>query len=300
MIALIIITTDDPASPHKKLWQQITTNKDNILNEFWGSVISDLTATIYIDTEHVFLCIKEQGGASTTERNTNTTINDISETLSEAYICYHSTDPRLQINPDQIGTSIRMKYAEKFKHGDENLYPKIESVVSGIVNLDESTTSNFKELCEFIKKKSNENLKAYFLHLFLPLDIDMQALEILWNDGEKRKANKHIEYLKEMLENAIGDHYKSKFDKTKKLIDEITDGKLKTRLLKVIGGKENNQVLYGFLECVDNLKEKEEYSKLVDKDVQELHEYFKTKGHDSFHDWYCALAECLRREEACK
>lgn len=280
MIALVIITTDDHDSRHKMIWQQITTNKDKILNKFEASVISDLTATIYIDTEHVFLCIKEQGNAHITEKNTNTAINDISQTLSEAYICYHSTDPRLQIIPDQIGTSIRMKYAEKFKHGDENLYPKIESIVSGIVNLDEATTSNFEELFEFIKKKSNENLEAYLLHLFLPLDIDMQAL------GKIEKSERY-KYLQRMRVDNID--YLHRFRNLKTRVEGLGENGAidKARLHEIVGITNDN---------VSQFFEKLQNKVMIPDDL--LAHVWGIEGIQTFPDWYCALVACLKSNEA--
>jgi hypothetical protein len=145
------------------------------------------------------------------------------------------------------------------------------------------------------KKAEFEKVIYYLLHLFLPLDIDMQALGILWNErDEKAKA---VSYLKDMLDDAGRDHYKNKFDKVKALKGEIIDNKLQTELDSLIGNDKDDSVLYDFLTCLDDLKEKSKYSILSKKDVQKVVNYLSEgleKENYSFHDWYCALAECLR------
>jgi hypothetical protein len=156
-------------------------------------------------------------------------------------------------------------------------------------------------------KKRLETFRNALLHLFLPLDIDMQALGLLWEDWQKpekdRRYNKDpVDYLKAILKDAHENHYKNKFKEAKDFINSITYAKLQTLLKdkKYIGNDDGSSILYGFLECLDNLKEKVESSDLFKDDVQEMLRYFKNNGYDSFHDWYCALAEYLRGKEACK
>jgi hypothetical protein len=123
------------------------------------------------------------------------------------------------------------------------------------------------------------------LPMLLPLDIDMQALEMVWKD-EGRKSDA-VKYLDDM----VNGYYKDKFKKIMEQKKNITDESLKNRLNKIIGDDENG-LLHGFLGCLDEKKGKN----LVDKDVEEVVGYFKKQNENySFHAWYCELASCVRQ-----
>ncbi|MEK6689969.1 MAG: hypothetical protein AABY78_01540 [Nitrospirota bacterium] len=121
------------------------------------------------------------------------------------------------------------------------------------------------------KEKLSE-ITTYLLHLFLPLDIDMQALELL-------EENKKGDYLNQMY-NDNTDYY-DKFGILQSKIKELSEieGIDKNRLSGIIN---DAQVFF------QNLIKRENDPKRLLKDS------WKDKEINSFHDWYCALAECLR------
>lgn len=151
------------------------------------------------------------------------------------------------------------------------------------------------------------------LHIFLPLDIDMQALEILWNDEKARKACKHINYIREMLADAKNDpaFYKTKLltcqREAMKLLEQMHEGENKDKL-KTLLGIDYIEKLAPALSCIFrflDLLDQDGYlgTDYQETDVETIVSYFKEccddrywKDINSFHDWYCAVAECLRSE----
>ncbi len=205
---------------------------------------------------------------------------------------------------------------------DKELYKFVVSLVLKLNNTSwEEAFDNLWDHCV----KTNEKKKVNeILRLFLPLDIDMQALEIIQKDEEKvRKylhSNKDIEG---MFQSRKGDnHYRQKLYDLWYLIGEKPpeDGNWKPseeakkltpidnpdpNLRKLAGlnnGSPKESPIYKFLEFLDT-------SKNDGKDIKDVTDYlcnpFKNwkinnKDINTFHDWYCALASCLRGEEACK
>lgn len=188
-------------------------------------------------------------------------------------------------------------------------------------------THGLKNLPEVNKKEQIKKIVSYLLHLFLPLDIDMQALADKKVDKQK--------YLQEMKHD-LADLYKSGEyagkDKNKHYRQKFYDlwyllgrkeylGKIKKSasvkvnsltpidnpsndLLNLSGfdnGDPKESPIYKFLESLDAIK-------VNGKDLAKVKDYllepFKNKGLkindeeiNSFHDWYCALAKCLRGKE---
>lgn len=216
------------------------------------------------------------------------------------------------------------------KAGDK--YFDFTCYISDCESIIENSTSEvecFNKFLELSKKKSTETCIANLFHLFLPLDIDMQALA-------DKKVNKK-EYLQEMSNNLevlyrlkkydsknINHHYQQKlYDlwyllrsgiRNKELLVEIekhASSELKnltpidnpSNELLVIAGINNKNPkasrVYKFFESLDARK-------VEGKDLAEAVDYLckpfiniKIKGNDditTFHDWYCALAKCLRNE----
>lgn len=172
-----------------------------------------------------------------------------------------------------------------------------------------------------------EDLVAFLLHHFLPLDIDMQALKTA-EDKKSYLNNMHIDlgelyeldkYYKERDRNK---HYRQKLYDLWYLLEPSEENKRRASpeakklipinnphddLLKLAGLKNGNpkeSPIYEFLESLDKRKKD-------DNDLKEELDYlltpFKSSGLKigdneikSFHDWYCALASCLTGKEACK
>ncbi len=154
-----------------------------------------------------------------------------------------------------------------------------------IIENSRSEEECFNKFLELSKKKSIERLKSQLLHLFLPLDIDMQALEILnkkKKNGEKAKRSE--EYLAEMYEDKI--KYSQKLldlqEKAKELPQEID----KDHFNKLCGI--TNENVYKFFEMLD--RKETDHNKL-------LKHKWGINGVTSFHDWFCKLAECLRSKQ---
>lgn len=140
----------------------------------------------------------------------------------------------------------------------------------------------------------------YLLHLFLPLDVDMQALEMI-------KENKRQEYLEEMYADNIS--YLQKLHDLQYLVNGKDNGASKEAKsllqgqppfaekegmnrdkLSQLSGITNSYV-YQFFEILD--RKESNPNKLLNFN-------WGIDKVNSLHDWYCALAECLRGEEACK
>lgn len=182
----------------------------------------------------------------------------------------------------------------EYSHSNQNTIYKNAATLIGATTEDAFNTA-LHEMIDYFKKHSKKSLIANILHFFLPLDIDMQAMEIIWDE----KKDKSKAYLTEMLKEAEK-KYVEKFDEAQKLKADIHDTELKNKLEDMLGADRSNSTLYKFLKCLDNLKEKAKDSEISEEDVKKVLEYFNSVGYNSFHKWYCALAKCLRGEEACK
>lgn len=149
----------------------------------------------------------------------------------------------------------------------------------------------FEQLIEYLEKKSHKNLTS-LLHIFLSIDIDMQALEILLEGTEEqikkteRERNEEAaKYLKVMLDESKKYHKRILID-AQELLNQIPEDKREkvqvqfnaiTSFLNTLGNQQ------------DQIPEKEFFN---DDQNKTLKENIK-----SFHIWYCALDECLREEK---
>ncbi len=127
------------------------------------------------------------------------------------------------------------------------------------------------------KKKNLSKLFNNLLHLFLPHDIDMQALIL----AEEGKAN----YLEQMYNDNI-DYYQ-KVNKLQSKIRELDE-------IEWINKERLNDLVNDASSFFEKLKGKE-------KNLREVLEHnWQSDKVNSFHDWYCALNSCLRGKDACK
>jgi len=127
---------------------------------------------------------------------------------------------------------------------------------------------------------------------FLPLDIDMQVLDVLLENKDETPA---VQYLNRVLVEAGERHYTSMFTKVKDLERKVTDGKIQASLKGLLGTSSGDSVLYGLLKHLDELKMN--VDRLNYDDVQSVSNYFrKTSGnkYGTFDDWYNDLSRCLR------
>ena len=177
------------------------------------------------------------------------------------------------------------------------------------------------------KKKNLSKLFKNLLHLFLPIDIDMQALEIIKDDpGEVKKylwgdKDRDIN-IEGMFESREGDeHYRQKLydfwyllGKKDYLMQIGKNASSKAKSftpidnhspsIQQLAGLSNEDPkespIYEFLESIDTGKKgdihltAEDLCKSFNFEVEVNGKKEKNK---SFHNWYCALASCLRGAE---
>jgi len=228
----------------------------------------------------------------------------------EIFICAHAG----YINADDFSEKVT-----EFGHTDDTGKELLKFAEKRV---------KFEQLWEYLEKKSHKNLTFLLLHLVLPLDIDMQAIQILKERRDKEHSKTPEEYFDELQND--GTNYLQKlsdlwwiiagFDKTdygsefaelpspskesKDLVKDkslslVTSGTdLDMGLLKHLSGltdecKPNkDSAVYKFFESLGT------------GEINDLYNPFNIKINNkdiiSFHDWYCALAECLRGEDACK
>jgi len=175
--------------------------------------------------------------------------------------------------------------------------------------LNEKFDKLFNELWNIFSTCSMESTINHLLHLFLPLDIDMQALEILSNKKENEKI---INYLTNADDGMLRDktvNYKEKLKKAQKEIEGVPKFKDNPVLKKLLGMNTEKSKISEFLGLLDKKKQKAiNGGDIEDSEINEIITHFskdggwKVKGADpevitSFHNWYCALAECLKGEK---
>jgi len=171
--------------------------------------------------------------------------------------------------------------------------------------------------------KMSFSLHCYILSLFLPLDIDMQALEIIKNDLEK--VNKYLwgdkdKNIEGMFEShKSGEHYRQKLYDfwhllgKKEYLEEIRESassKVKSLTpidnpstsIQQLAGLNNRDpketLIYKFLESLDTAKK--DSTNITAKDLCEPFKNLKVNDKEmkSVPKWYRALAEELRKLSA--
>jgi len=139
---------------------------------------------------------------------------------------------------------------------------------------------SFDNMWRYLEKKRLNYLTANLLHLFLPLDIDMQALKFLLDKNENEKAQS---YLNECLE-VSGSYHKEILERAEELLNQIEDEDKKKIAEAMFEKSKNGFGIRDFLEMLSKL----EPNHITLNDNLE-------KGIKSFHEWYKDLAEELRK-----
>jgi hypothetical protein len=151
----------------------------------------------------------------------------------------------------------------------------VEHLAKCINENNPGTICQTDKIKDYIRKKEREPI----VHLFLPLDIDMQALGILLN--EKKDSKKTGEYLKEMLADSK-EYHKRILGESVQLFEQISNEKKKA------GVQASVDELKDFLGTLNELRSdmildfNDDQSRKLEEDIK------------NFHNWYGALAECLR------
>ncbi|MEW6419328.1 MAG: hypothetical protein AB1480_14650 [Nitrospirota bacterium] len=204
---------------------------------------------------------------------------------SDIFICSHTG----YIGKDKLSQEVI-----EFRHNDDIGQELLKFAKKEI---------SFDDIWGYLEKKRINYLTANLLYIFLPLDIDMQALSIIHKEVEEKKREEKdvIGYLmnsKEpegMLRGQSG--YRDKLKDALNRVKEVEALKNKEDILYHLEARKD------FLEILDEMKDKVKKESTDDKVKETINEYLNAdfwKSVTSFHDWYCALAECLRGEEACK
>lgn len=212
------------------------------------------------------------GRESVNVKKAGNIVKELQELIGSAIFIAVSSGDTQQSNARELGIKIVTTYTE--------LVSKIEEIKDTIIV---SWTEAFDVYCaEETKIGANREFLRYPLHSFLPLDIDIQALKILWNDNKKKDAMK---YLKEMLTDIEDGFFLHKFDKLKKLRPEVDNKNELKDFLSI--DEEENPYIYKFLELLEGKKKK--CAGLTENDVQEVISYFSNTDYMTFHDWYWKL-----------
>jgi len=173
----------------------------------------------------------------------------------------------------------------------------------------------FDKLWYFCENKDVSKEINEILHLFHPLDIDMQALKTTENAeaylNDTYADLEELYNLDKYKERDKNDHYRQKLYDLRYLLDPIkekeerasAEAKKLTPInnpsddLRKLAGLENGNrevsPIYKFLESLDERKTEAINYFLAPFELSGL-KGCDGKGINSFHDWYCALDSCLR------
>ena len=224
--------------------------------------------------------------------------NIINNNKSQSDKCmyfFHCLRGKPTIETIKVSLGLDNVVVEPFTSGSqgEPLWGKITEIKKicqkGTITIGQE--KRFNDLFDKIWFQYDKEDKLKKVHsLFLPLDIDMQALEILAKKKENgKKVKDPKEYLKEMYADNID--YVQKLNKLRAKVNTIgeIEGIDKERFEKLAGISNEN---------VDQFFEKLGGKK---NDPDEfLGHFWGINGVNSFHDWYCALSTCLREAEGCE
>jgi hypothetical protein len=155
-------------------------------------------------------------------------------------------------------------------HTQDDIYKKIEGVIND--------NNKLNEFIEWIKKKIEETRSNNLLSLFLPLDIDMQAL------GEIKDDQKRIKYMADMFEGFDG-CYEDKYTEACNIINSNEDLKKNQNITQHI------KEIRGLLQELDKKKENFANQKSLSlENIKEILNY-EINGYGNFHAWYKGLVE---------
>lgn len=253
---VLIVEVQDFPNMGRDLWEKIKTSfRLNELNKFHK---------VDVSTDKILTIVKESSNEICN------IINELKETNKEFCVTSHR-----QIN--ECSTSIT--YAT---NKNENPYSIIFKLITSLTK-HEDINNSFDELWDFIKKNSNEKLMVSLFALFLPLDLDTQALNKLLNN--KKIA---VKYLKEMLaeEDSL---FINKFENAKKDIEGITDENYRKKLGALFDKK--GSYIHNFLTLLDILTamNKQKKEGLTEMDLE--NNQFGSAV-NSFQCWYCKFTKC--------
>lgn len=185
--------------------------------------------------------------------------------------------------------------------GGSPLTPAIQQLAEALTKDKGSIEDAYKKLLGELKKNNTHSL----LSLFLPLDIDMQALADKKVDKVKylqdmKKGLDELYKLPEYKDREKEKHYRWKLSEMWRLLKENEDLKNNATLCRLAGlddSEPEKSPIHVFLESLDTGRKD---NKGVEADYLfkpfnfKIEVNIKERELNSFHDWFCALADCLK------
>jgi len=260
-----------------------------------------------IHSNEIFVINKDK--ASNCEESVKKNIN--SSLSSDIFICAHTG----YIGKDKLSQEVIV-----FRHNDDIGQELLKFAQKEI---------SFDDMWGYLEKKRVNYPTANLLHLFLPLDIDFQALQATTNfDGFFHEMYTNLEKLyksEEYKDRKSDEHYRQKLydlwhflgkkdylrqigKKPSSKVENVAPIDNPSPSIQQLAGLSNGNPkespIYQFLKALDERKKD-------GNDLKEEVDYLLTPfkfielkiGDDeinSFQDWYCALDSCLREAEGCE
>lgn len=228
--------------------------------------------------------------------------------VSSSKICIDDEISNISLKNIKTAVEILNKCQFNYKFGvtDNDLQYKQEVKKAWDFNDVESWDElkyRFKEGLQKGIKGQDKVIKAtatHILHLFLPLDIDMQALKIIHKDVEERRREEKeiLDYLtsleepKGMLRSSID--FEQNLNKAFLKVKKTEEFRNNTEINKLL---EDRRM---FMKILDDMKKRIENEGAVDTAREAIKKYLDTAGDifwgnvHSFHKWYSNLAKCIR------
>ena len=213
---------------------------------------------------------------------------------SEIILAIHDKDPGYEDRASAIREKLlknRVKVIVNYSTASREVNEWVESFIANCKKSQSPGNFDnlFNKLWNIFSTSSKKSTINHLLNLFLPLDIDMQALSIIHREvkGKKRDEKDVLNYLINSQEPKGMLRSKGKYEE--KLTEKIQKNKKIESLLKK---------LEKFLKMLDEMKENVKNSKSEANAKDVIKKYLEKKDFwenvESFHKRYCALAECLR------
>jgi putative transposon-encoded protein len=215
------------------------------------------------------------------------TVDSSSDLVSLIIVLFHGLDRTKKALQGQLNKKLNGYEIVCKCYSSKDSIISYKKYIKPFGNCDKDVNELVKNLLNEVEGK-NRITEAY--SLFLPLDIDMQALEIL---AKKKENGVRVKVPKEYLEEMYADNidYVQKLKELQAKVNTIGEiENINKERLKKLAGISNENVDQFFEKLGGKKNDSDEF----------LDHSWGIDGVNSFHDWYCALDSCLRGAEACE
>lgn len=224
----------------------------------------------YLKSQNYHIIISDYVEISEDKENAQTFLLKKKEIIKTPIVIYSGTMPDEEEEIEKLKENIPYFYGWYSKGNDTDYENLLRTI----------------RLCRERKEIKKEDFKIYdpshLLHLFFPLDLDMQTLKILWSDDNSNKDDV-LKYLKEMIDDAEDRLYSDKWYKAIEFIQQMPDEeKKKIGHFFSIDDKENS-FIYKFLNFLNENK-----GKNIINDIDNINDI--SNNIDTFLNWYRELA----------